>query len=154
MKKFFGILFLLIGLAMIGLGIVALTNTATRNDSFEGQVGNEFSENYRSNSNEQQMAGVGLIGGGLIFFILGIVMVATKTKGQRKKEAELEVLRKIQLANNTSQSGQTNTTQTDNSSTQKSTEDKFGQLEKLGKLKEQGLLTDEEFQQQKKNILG
>jgi len=154
MKKIFGILFLLIGLAMIGLGIVALTNTASRNESFEGQVEYEFSENYRSNSNEQQITGFGLVGGGLIFFIIGIVMLATKTKAQRKKETELEVLRKMQQTNNAVQSGQTTTTQTDNSSTQKSTDDKFEQLEKLGKLKEQGLLTDEEFQQLKKTILG
>jgi hypothetical protein len=153
MKKFFGILFLLIGLAMTGIGIAALTNTSTRNDSFEGQVRNEFSANYRSNNNEQQMAGLGLIGGGLIFFIIGVVMVATKTKAQRKKEAELDVLRKMQLANNVAPSGQTNKTQTATSSPQKSTEDKFGQLERLAKLKEQGHLTDEEFQQQKKKIL-
>ena len=144
MKKFFGILFLLIGLAMIGLGVAALVDANSRSNSFEGQIGNTFSEHYRQNNEEQQMAGAGLLGGGVIFFIIGIVMLVTKTKAQRKKETELEVLKKVQVSNNTS-------SPTDNST--KSMDDKFAQLEKLGKLKEQGLLTEEEFQQQKKKII-
>jgi hypothetical protein len=35
-----------------------------------------------------------------------------------------------------------------------STSDRYAQLEKLGKLKDQGLLTEEEFQNQKDKILG
>jgi len=96
MKKFFGIIFLLAGLAGIVLGIAALTNITTRNNSFEGRLGNEFSREYRSNSSEQQIIGIGLAGGGLVFFIIGIVMVATKSGSQRRKESELAVLKKMQ----------------------------------------------------------
>ena len=144
MKKFFGIIFLLIGLAMIGLGVAALVDANSRGNSFEGQIGNTFSEHYRQNNEEQQMAGAGLLGGGVIFFIIGIIMIVTKTKAQRKKETELEVLKKVQVSNNTS-------SQPDNST--KSMDDKVAQLEKLGKFKEQGLLTEEEFQHQKKKII-
>lgn len=137
---------------MIGLGIAALTDAAAQNNSIEGEFGNEFSSHYRENNQQQQMAGVSLIGGGLIFFIIGVILVATKTKAQRKKEAELKMLKK-QQTNNATQSGQTIIVPKDNSLTQKSTEEIFGQLEKLGKLREQGILTEEEFQIQKKKLL-
>ena len=72
---------------------------------------------------------------GILFSISGLIMI----RAQKKKEEESAELNKIL---------------TTNISTQKTTsEDNFSKLEKLGKLKEQGILTDEEFQQQKKNIL-
>jgi hypothetical protein len=149
MKKIFGIIFLLIGISLIGIGVETLTKSSTRDKSFEGRFRNEISENYRSDNNERQIAGISLIGGGFLFFIIGIVMLVTKTKIQRKKEVELEVLKKLELSLNSIQLGQTN-----NSMTQKLPVENFEKIERLGKLKEQGLLTEEEFQQQKKIILG
>jgi len=143
MKFFFGILFLLIGLAMIGFGVAALVDANSRSNSFEGQIGNTFSYNYSKNIEEEQMIGAGCLGGGVIFFIIGIVMLVTKTKAQRKNEIELEVFKKVQSSNTSNQPN----------NSLKSMDDKFAQLEKLGKLKEQGLLTEEEFQQQKKKII-
>lgn len=143
MKKFFGILFLLIGLAGIVLGIATLVDANSMSNSFEGQFDNTIAELFRQKKEEMQTQGVGSLGVGEIFFIIGIVMLVTKTKAQRKKETELEVLKKAQVS--------TTSNQTNNSS--KSIEDKLAQLEKLGKLKEQGLLTEEEFQQQKKKII-
>lgn len=144
MKKLFGTLFLLIGLGMIGFGITALVDANSRSNSFEGRLGNSINRVYRERNKEEQLIGAGLIGGGMIFFIVGIVMLVTKTKAQRKKEVELEVLRKVNKT-------MTNESQTENSS--KSIDDKFAQLEKLGKLREKGILSEEEFQQQKKKII-
>lgn len=152
-KKIFGVLFLLIGLLMIVTGIAALTQSSTQDNSIEGSIGNTFSQEYRERNQEKRIVGFGLAGGGLFLFIIGIVMLATKTKKQQETEIELEVLKKMQLANNIAQPEQTKTRQIENVSMQKSTDDKIGQIEKLGKLKEQGFLTDEEFQQQKKKIL-
>lgn len=257
MKKAIGIILLLIGLAMIGLGVVAITDVQSRSSSFEGQIGNTFSENYRSNNEEQQLAGFGLIGVGLILFIVGIIMVATKSNSQRRKEVEFAVLKQTQITNSSNQNtnngsktintseltkqainfynqkdysssiavlqrilslipadSQTlfnlacvysltnnkeaftflsravesgynnfekiktyqdlewlrnqseyesflkngyklNPSEISNTNSSKIvSDDLITQIEKLGKLKEQGLLTDEEFQQQKKKILG
>jgi hypothetical protein len=146
MKKAFGVIFLLLGLAMIGLGIAALTNLSTRNSSYEGEVRNQFSDSYRSASNGQAVAGLGLVGGGVVFFILGIVMVVSKSKSQRIKDAELKFL-KTMHANDLPP--QLTTKENKNSFN----DAVFAQLEKLGKLKEKGLITDEEFQEQKKKLL-
>jgi len=99
MKKFFGILFLLIGLAMIVSGIAAITNVSTRDASFEGKVRDKFSHEYRSNNNDQKSIGAVLIGGGILFFVIGIIMVASKTSAQKRKEVELDVLKKMQPQN-------------------------------------------------------
>jgi len=108
MKKTFGIIFLIIGLIMIVAGIAALTNSSTRNHSYEGQVQNEFSQNYRSNNNQQQAGGGALIVVGLVFFVLGIVMVATKSEKQRLKETELKVLKSMQATTPNAQPIQSN----------------------------------------------
>jgi len=108
MKKTFGIIFLILGLIMIVAGIAALTNSSTRNNSYEGKVQNEFSENYRSNNSQQQAGGGTLFVVGLVFFVLGIVMVATKTKKQRLKEAELIILKNMQSTTPTIQPIQSN----------------------------------------------
>jgi tetratricopeptide (TPR) repeat protein len=99
MKKAFGILFLIAGLAMIGLGIVALTNASTMNSTYDGQFRSELNHNYREQNSAQQAIGLGLIVGGLFFFIIGIVMVATKSGSQRRKEAELDAMKKMQAMN-------------------------------------------------------
>jgi hypothetical protein len=144
MKKFFGILFLIIGVFGIGIGIVALTDLATRNRSLEGQIQNEFSESYNKESFEQQAIGLALIGSGLIFSILGVVMIASKSKKLKNKLTTIDNTQAASIAvppiyNNL------------NTSTQSTKmDDVLNQIERLGKLKEQGLITEEEFQEQKK----
>jgi hypothetical protein len=144
MKKFFGILFLIIGVFGIGIGIVALTDLGRRNSSFEGQIGNEFSESYNNESIEQQAIGLALIGGGLIFSILGVIMIASKSK---KSKTKLSAKDNIKTANIPVPPVYHKV----NSSSQNSKmDDVLNRIERLGKLKEQGLITEEEFQEQKK----
>ena len=144
MKKFFGILFLIIGVFGIGIGIVALTDLATRNRSLEGQIQNEFSETYNEKNNEQQAIGLVLIGCGLIFSILGAVMIASKSKKSKNKLTTVDNTQAANIAvppiyNNLN-------TSTHNSKM----DDVLNRIERLGKLKQQGLITEEEFQEQKK----
>jgi hypothetical protein len=144
MKKFFGILFLIIGIFGIGIGIVALTDLATRNRSLEGQIQNEFSETYNEKNNEQQAIGLVLIGCGLIFSILGAVMIASKSKKSKNKVTAVDNTQAANIAlppiyNNLN-------TSMHNSKM----DDVLNRIERLGKLKQQGLITEEEFQEQKK----
>ncbi|MDQ3111365.1 MAG: SHOCT domain-containing protein [Bacteroidota bacterium] len=175
MKKAFGIVFLVVGVIMIAMGIAALTNVATKNETFGGRLRNEISDSYRSNNNEQKLAGIGLAGIGFVLFVTGIIMVATKSAAQRKKEADLLAMKKMQSQNvhmqqpnfspnnfqqpkptNFSQPdpGPAHTQQPNATAVAYSIEDKFSQIERLGKLREQGLLTEEEFQEQKRKVLG
>ena len=144
MKKFFGILFLIIGIFGIGIGIVALTDLATRNRSLKGQIQNEFSETYNEKNNEQQAIGLVLIGCGLIFSILGAVMIASKSKKSKNKVTAIDNTQAANIAvppiyNNLN-------TSMHNSKM----DDVLNRIERLGKLKQQGLITEEEFQEQKK----
>lgn len=148
LKKAIGVLFILIGFLASGMGIALMANVATNTSSYEGQLRGEFSNSYRRELNEKKTVGTIAIAGGLVFFIVGIVMVVSKSKEQIKNEVELEVIKDIQK----NKSNQPITDDPIKTET-KSTDDKFAQLEKLGKLKEQGLLTDEEFQQEKRKIL-
>jgi uncharacterized alpha/beta hydrolase family protein len=144
MKKFFGILILIIGVFGIGMGIVALTDLGRRNSSFEGQIGNEFSESYNNESFEQQAIGLALIGSGLIFSILGVIMIASKSK---KSKSKISAKDNIQIAT----IPVTGVHDNFNAATQTSKmDDVLNRIERLGKLKEQGLITEEEFQEQKK----
>lgn len=126
MRKPFGILLLLIGLAMVIGEILNLNRQA--------------SPNYRDDkSGEKQEAYTGLIIG-VLASIAGAILIWS----HGKKKAERAELLKVLSANSSAQSKQNNPQTTD---------DKITQMEKLGKLKEQGLLTDEEFDQQKRKIL-
>jgi len=150
MRKIVGVIFLLLGLGSVGLGIAALTNASSRNNSYEGQIGNTLSQNYRSQTQQEQSAGVGFVVGGIIVFIVGIYLVVSKSKSQIKQEVELEVIKNMQKTENSKQPEKETPTPPNN----KSPDDKFSQIERLGKLKEQGLITEEEFQAEKKKILG
>ena len=142
--------------------VVALSYAKSRNRSFEGQLGNAISQNYRSNNNEQQAVGAGLAGFGIIFFVVGIVLVATKSGSQRKKEIELALLKQMQ---NKSTPPPFNSVppplkqvppplpDVPVTNPKNSMEEKFSNLEKLMKLKELGVLNEEEFQEQKRKIL-
>lgn len=96
MKKFFGVLFLIVGLFMLIGGVQFLSSVKTNQQSVEGQIGETVSHEYRSHNDERQIAGMALLGGGILFIIIGIIMVASKSNSQRKKEAEYEVMKRMQ----------------------------------------------------------
>jgi hypothetical protein len=133
-KNIFAVLYLIIGLALIGFGVATINYFANQYNSFEGQISNELSNNYRSNShNGGKMMGFTLVVIGLFFLISGIILIAAKSSSKQK----------IQISN----------TPPSINNSKSDVEDKLAQIEKLGVMKEKGLITEEEFQQQKKRIL-
>lgn len=96
MKKAFGIIFLLVGLFLIIGGVSVLSSVSTSQQSLEGQAYEAISQEYRSNNDDKQLFGMALIGGGAVLLILGIIMVASKSNSQRKKEAEYDVMKRMQ----------------------------------------------------------
>lgn len=149
MKKIVGVIFILIGLwALIG-GVVAITNAVTIRNTPGGRVFSEFSGNYSREIDEQIIIGGGVAIVGLILLIIGIVMVANKSQKQMKRELEndllIESVTKPPLFNPNKE-----TTSTSKPNFQ---DDKFQALEKLAKLKDQGVLTEEEFIEEKRKIL-
>jgi hypothetical protein len=95
----FGILFLIIGLGAGVIGLGAIGNSQqTYDDNNVGvyddiQVGSTY-ENQQSR--DAGAAGVAFLVGGFALMITGIVMLATKSRSQRRHEAEIELLKKIQ----------------------------------------------------------
>jgi sortase (surface protein transpeptidase) len=145
MKKLFGILILFIGLLSLIIGMACFIDAESRNKTLDQQEQNEFSAQYRVNNNDQrEFGGVSAVIG-LVFFIIGFKMASTKTKSQKIKEAELEKLKA-----NINKLG--DLTEADLQPV-KNVNDVISQLEKLGELKARGILTEEEFQQQKKKLL-
>lgn len=145
MKKFFGILILFIGLLSLIIGMACLIDAESRNKTLDQQEQNEFSDQYRKDNNDQRVFGGVSAAMGLVFFIAGFRMVAAKTKTQKIKEAELEKLKA-----NINKLG--DLTEADLQPV-KNVNDVISQLEKLGELKTKGIITEEEFQQQKKKLL-
>ncbi len=137
MKKFFGVVCLLVGLFGVAVGMFGLASTNSKSHSIEGQVENEFDEQYTSNRNGDLAIGGAIASVGAIFYIVGIVLLVTKTKKQRIMEAELHLLK-----NNHTISIKSNQ------------EDAVSKLEKLVVLKQNGTLNQAEFENQKKKILG
>lgn len=146
MKKIIGILFLVLGLTMIGLGIASLVELDSRDKSIEGKFSTTFSEDYHQDNDELGMLGLGLNGGGILFFVLGIVLLATKSRREIENEVELKLLKQNQGINTPSIPIEENLSNL-------TFNQKLNQLERLGKLKEQGLISEEEFQVQKNKIL-
>ncbi|WP_162128090.1 SHOCT domain-containing protein [Flavobacterium phycosphaerae] len=145
MKKFLGIVILFIGLLSLIIGMACLIDAESRNKTLDGQEQNELTARYRDDNNDQRSFGAASAVIGLVFFIAGFRMVSAKTKNQIKKEAELEKLKA-----NINKLG--DLTATDLQQT-KEVSHVINQIEKLGDLKAKGLLTEEEFEQQKKKVL-
>ncbi|WP_291127516.1 hypothetical protein [Flavobacterium sp. UBA7682] len=139
MKKFFGVLFLLIGLFAIVTGVGTIASTDGYNRSFEGQVQEELIDQYRANRERDQGIGGAFAFVGGVFFIVGIVLLVTKTKKQRMMETELALLK----------GGIHNKTEVKPTSQ----DDTINQLERLSVLKEKGVLSEEEFMAQKIRVL-
>lgn len=210
MKNFFGIIFILGGVVLIGVGIVALTDNHTRSQTFGDKWQSSFDNNYSRQKEEQQMIGTASAGGGAALLVVGLIMVSIKSKSTKNKEAELAAMKnleakkqkekqliikaeaeakaklvaeenqkladmeskeKIEIAPeiataDTQESTvkvEGKSTETDNIAkveqqkkplpVEDDLESKLSKIERLGELKEKGLLTDEEFAAEKKKIL-
>lgn len=142
MKKI-GVLFIVTGaLIMIG-GIVLLQNASFTDNSSIGEFAKELDSDYGVGNGMSRASCFAISGIGLILLIVGIVMASSKSSIQRNKEAELLVLKNSNSAPSVAEKKSEN-----------NIDDRiFSQLEKLAKLKDQGIITDDEFQQQKKKLL-
>ena len=130
-RKFFGIIFLLIGLVAIGAGIGAVTEVETRSQSVEDQIDVVLSEDHAESNSNQSEGGLIFVIGAFFFLILGIVRISTKSRSQVRAEAAL-----LNISSSTNNSP-----------------DIYDQLEKLGRLRDQGVISEQEFQTQKKRLM-
>jgi hypothetical protein len=143
MKKFFGILLLIISMFLVNVGTGLLSYSDGRSNSVDGYVRTEFSESYRNEQDGAKIGGAILMVIGLSLFIAGIVLTASKSKAQRIMEAELNLYR---LSNETvapQKKKKTDATDTD----------VMDHLERLSDLKRKNIISEEEFTAQKKRIL-
>ena len=140
-KKAIGILMLLLGITCMGIGSVALKDLSSKRNSFEGQIENEFEVN-NSNNHDQEIAGIVFIISGIFLVIIGIILISSKSLKQKLRE--IETIKRIHNLDSKSNSFQNKIYDSS---------DVINQIEKLGKLKEQGLLTEAEFLEQKRRIL-
>lgn len=162
MRKLAKIYFLILGVSLIVIGIIQIKKTRDLNKNskilYERTIAIEGLEDMygtkRHYEPKQEWLYYFVVAGGVIFFIIGSVQIAKNSNPKRINEEDITELKTLMKENVSSQTGQNNPSHTDNPPMQKTTTyDKFSELEKLGKLKEQGLLTEEEFQQQKRKIL-
>ena len=133
MKKFFGILFLLIGVMLMVIGTALIVSANANPLPAEGQSTGTM-------QNSDRNTGRMLMVGGLILFVSGTTIIASKKKTPQKKGIPLET-------------PPTTPERHEAAHSTKATNDVLHQLERLTALKEKGTLTEEEFQQQKKKIL-
>lgn len=126
-KRFIGILLLLVGAALIAIGVSVLTDLTNEQDSFEGRFRESLDYDYRSENDNRQALGISSIAGGALSFVFGLILATRK----RARSAGTRVTQKAR-GNDSAV---------------------IEQLERLAKLKEQGALTEQEFEQQKARIL-
>ena len=138
MKKFFGALFLVTGMMMITAGTYII-----RDLSSSTVTAGQHQQPAAVAGKIDIASGYGLILGGVIIFVTGLVLAITKTSAQRRKEAELEAFK------NTFSNGY----QQGHANAHIHSDAAYGQLERLVKLKERGVITEEEFKRQKEKIL-
>ncbi|MBX9733027.1 MAG: SHOCT domain-containing protein [Chitinophagaceae bacterium] len=132
MKKFFGTLFLIIGLIIVTISSIAATELDCEKRKFLYQARTELG-NTSSNIDSQQTTAVIAVFFGLLLFIIGLVLVLTKSKKQHELEAEVAYLK--------------------NGKEIAIPQDNITELEQLFELKQKGVLTEEEFSKRKKKIL-
>jgi hypothetical protein len=91
MKKIFGVLCLVIGLFLIALGLFGMGTTNGERKSHYSQI--EMTPTHKTYKETEMVMGGAIATVGLLFHIIGVVLLVTKTKKQYLLEAELEVLK-------------------------------------------------------------
>ncbi len=134
MKKIFGTLLQLIGLVTIIISSIAAKELYYERRILYSEIKSDLDYSYQSQIDSQQIALFFAAAFGIILFIIGLILLITKTKKQRQLEAELTTFKYI----------------SENGDEQ---EDAIGNLEKLFELKQKGILTEEEFVATKRKIL-
>lgn len=158
MKKVLGIIFIILGLVGIIGGIVGFQEHTKYHNRFENRLGRTIDSKYNADYEQQKTGMIVVIGLGGVFLISGFRLVSAKSKSQKKMESELlkmkykEEFREVAKEAKASVKPRSTPPPYIPKPEQKM-EDKLAQIEKLGELKEKGLLTDEEFASQKKKLL-
>jgi hypothetical protein len=133
MKKFFGTLIQFVGLIMITVTSAALTDINNEKKNLLSQARTELDQDYRYSLESSQASAIFAGFFGLIIFIIGLIMLLTKSNKQKKLEAEINILKH----------GKENSPKAET----------ITELESLFELKQNGVLTDEEFIAAKRKIL-
>ncbi|RZJ73521.1 hypothetical protein [Flavobacterium sp.] len=131
MKKIFGVLLQLTGVAILVVSVLGLSqfNCERRIESIQNALNLNRSEEFES----PQIAFLIVAAFGLVLFIIGLILLVTKTANQRKLEAELTTFR--YLIENGFEG-----------------EDPLLLLEQLHELKRKGVITDAEFADLKRKM--
>lgn len=143
MKKIIGIILIIIGLWMLIAGIIAVTNAITISETPGGRLIGVLNESYQNKIQLQQVIGIAFSVVGLVFTIIGIIMVSkpsTKTQMQAIRHQSPSGPPVFNPNKNNPEPPVINN-------------DKYQIIEKLAKLKDQGVLTEEEFLEEKRKIL-
>jgi len=134
-------LLLLLGLGLIIWGILGLNEIKRQRNSIPDRAGYGIPEKDRENLAKDKSIAIGLIVAGGLLFLWGLIpsskpKQATPTKAiAAPASPPAPVVLVTDVSENTSP-------------------DTITQLERLAKLKEQGVLTEEEFQKEKSKIVG
>lgn len=133
MKNFFGTLIQFVGLIIITVASVAETKIDSEMNSLLYDAHKELDQDYRYSLESSQASAIFAGFFGLIIFIIGLVMLLTKSNKQKKLEAEINILKH------------------DKEKSPKA--ETITELESLFELKQNGVLTDKEFIEAKKRML-
>lgn len=137
MRYLANLISVLIGAFCIFIAVIAFNSVNNQQNQFGHGLSYELDQNYRNEIEKRQMLGAasGVVGG--IFLIIGFIGFARRRNRKNKPINTKEVSSK-----------------NEESRLSKSlTDDKLARLEKLANLKEQGILTEDEFLEEKKKIL-
>ena len=93
MKKFFGTLIQFFGLIIITVASVAATKIDSEMNSLLYDAHKELDQDYRYSLESSQATAIFAAIFGLIIFIIGLVMLLTKSNKQKKLEAEINILK-------------------------------------------------------------
>ena len=140
-QGFYGGFLLTVGIAILIYGINILNQLNAINTSLQGRIANALSNEYVVQSAHARSEGTTSCILGSIFIVVGIVLLAKKSSPEQRQSPVPALIQQPQFE--TVQTSQSN-----------SSNEKYAQLEKLGRLRDQGILNDDEFQAEKKRILG
>ncbi|MEC4004896.1 hypothetical protein OX283_009535 [Flavobacterium sp. SUN052] len=96
MKKFFGIVLLIIGLIIVSIGVGGLSYENALRSCTENQIADELLLRSETQTQNGIMVGSAFLFLGIVLFIVGIVLTASKTNKQKRLEIELSFLKENQ----------------------------------------------------------